>query len=101
MRWSRTGRSAEAASHGAVPRLEAVTGWPACKRKPLWRVDSWAVHDQQEARHIRDLPIFEYRAQLVVPRVRVACARCGPKLERLSWLKPYAPLTRRLGESVA
>ena len=36
-----------------------------------------------------------------MPRVRVACARCGPRLERLSWLEPYARLTRRLGESVA
>lgn len=33
--------------------------------------------------------------------MRVACRCCGPKLERLSWLEPYARVTKRLGESVA
>jgi len=30
----------------------------------------------------------------------VACPRCGPKLERLPWLDPYARVTQRLAESV-
>ena len=81
-----------------VLRLEAVTGW--LRQCSHCGESTRAVHDQQE-RRIRDLPIFEYRVELVVPRVRVACARCGPRLERLSWLEPYARLTRRLGESVA
>lgn len=38
---------------------------------------------------------------LSVPRRRVACPRCGPRLERLDWLDPHARLTRRLAESVA
>lgn len=59
-----------------------------------------AVHDVAQ-RRVRDLPLFDYRVELMVPRVRVACARCGPKLERLEWLAPYARLTRRLAESVA
>jgi len=59
-----------------------------------------AVHDLAE-RRVRDLPLFEHRVELIVPRVRVACVQCGPKLERLEWLAPYARLTRRLAESVA
>jgi transposase len=59
-----------------------------------------AIHDVQE-RRVRDLPLFEHRVELIVPRVRLACARCGPKLERLSWLDGYARVTRRLAESVA
>lgn len=59
-----------------------------------------AMHDLAE-RRVRDLPLFEHRVELIVPRVRVACAQCGPKLERLEWLAPYARLTRRLAESVA
>ena len=76
-----------------VLRLEAVTGW--LRQCSHCGESTRAVHDQQE-RRIRELPIFEYRVELVVPRVRVACARCGPRLERLSWLEPYARLTRRL-----
>ena len=59
-----------------------------------------AIHDV-EVRRIRDLPIFEHLVELSVPRVRVACARCGPKLEQLAWLAPYARVTQRLAESVA
>ncbi len=59
-----------------------------------------AIHDV-EVRRIRDLPVFEHLVELSVPRVRVACARCGPKLERLAWLAPYARVTQRLAESVA
>lgn len=58
-----------------------------------------AIHDLEE-RRVRDLPVFEHRVELVVPRVRVACPSCGPKLERLAWLAPYARVTQRLAESV-
>lgn len=52
-------------------------------------------------RHIRDLPILDASTRLVVPRRRVLCPRCGPKLERLSWLGRYSRVTKRLAESVA
>jgi len=52
-------------------------------------------------RQVRDLPILGARTTILVPRRRVWCARCGPKLERLSWLEPYARVTNRLAESVA
>lgn len=62
-----------------------------------------AVRDLHELtyRQIRDLPILEARTWLVLPRRRVRCPSCGPKLERVSWLVPYARVTKRLAESVA
>jgi len=81
-----------------VIRLEPIHGHLRCCSgcgRP-----SNAIHDRQE-RRIRDLPLFEHRVELCVPRVRVACPRCGPKLERLSWLEAYARVTRRLAGSVA
>jgi transposase len=59
-----------------------------------------AVHDRTW-RRIRDLPIFDYSVELVVPRFRLACPRCGPRLEQLDWLDPHARVTRRLARSVA
>lgn len=59
-----------------------------------------AIHDSEE-RWVRDLPIFEVPVELVLPRIRVACTHCGPKLEQLGWLEPYARVTRRLAASVA
>ena len=52
-------------------------------------------------REVRDLPILDARTWLWVPRRRVSCPRCGPKLERLSWLDRYSRVTKRLAESVA
>jgi transposase len=54
-----------------------------------------------EVREVRDLPILDARTWLLVPRRRVSCPRCGPKLERLSWLGRYSRVTKRLAESVA
>jgi transposase len=81
-----------------VLRLEPIRGLPRC----CSGCGTWteAIHDCQR-RRVRELPVFEHRIELVVPRVRVACPRCGPKLERLSWLAPYARVTARLAESVA
>lgn len=51
-------------------------------------------------RRVRDLPIFEYRVVLIVPRRRVWCDHCdGPRLERLSWLSRYQRVTDRLAEA--
>lgn len=59
-----------------------------------------SIHDVEE-RRVRDLPIFETPVELIVPRIRLLCPRCGPKLERLSWLEPYSRVTVRLAASVA
>src|SRR6185436_6213155 len=58
------------------------------------------VHDLTE-RWVRDLPILGADTWLLIQRVRVACPDCGPKLAEVSWLEPYARVTRRLAESVA
>ena len=57
------------------------------------------VHDWHE-RWIRDLPMFDADTRLLVNRCRVACRTCGPRVEALDWLAPYARVTRRLAESV-
>ncbi len=59
-----------------------------------------SVHNWSE-REIRDLPLFDADTVLVVWRARVACPRCGPKLEALDWLEPHARITNRLAASVA
>lgn len=58
------------------------------------------VHETTE-RWIRDLPILDAHTHLLVPRRRVLCPRCGPKLEALPWLGSYQRVTRRLAVSVA
>src|SRR5690606_3132704 len=49
----------------------------------------------------RSLPVFEDLVELEVERLRLACPRCGPRLEQLDWLDPHARVTRRLADSVA
>ena len=58
------------------------------------------VHDWSE-REVRDLPMFDMDTVLMVSRARVACPKCGPKLEALDWLEPHARVTNRLAENVA
>ena len=58
------------------------------------------IHDVEE-RRVRDLPVFEHSVELIVPRIRVECPQCGPKIERLPWLDVYARVTRRLADSVS
>lgn len=98
---------------GAVDRFEAGVKGP---RAEVW-IDLLAqgdhprkcsgcggfakrVHDWSE-REIRDLPLFDADTVLMVSRARVACPRCGPRLEALDWLESYARVTKRLAESVA
>ena len=53
-----------------------------------------AIHDRT-LRRIRDLPVFGAPVELHVERLRLACPRCGPRLERLEWLDPHCRVTRR------
>lgn len=59
-----------------------------------------SVHDSTP-RRIRDLPLFDMPVEVMLPRLRVACPSCGPKLEDLDWLEPYARVTKRLADAVA
>ena len=63
----------------------------------LQRVDQ--VHDVA-IRRVRDLPILDARTILIIPRCRLTCPRCGPKLEQLDWLARYARVTRRLAQNI-
>ena len=91
----------EAGSDGSRPRvwveLAPIPGRPmtcdGCGRR------TGVLHDVSE-RVIRDLPIFDAETYIRMPRRRVHCSRCGPRLERLGWLHRYARVTRRLAESV-
>ena len=58
-----------------------------------------AVHGY-ERRRVRDLPVLNAPTSLLLRRRRLACPRCGPRLERLSWLVRYARVTQRLAENV-
>jgi transposase len=58
------------------------------------------IHDVVE-RWIRDLPLLDAETWLRVPRRRVECPHCGPKLEAVTWLAPYDRVTSRLAENVA
>lgn len=58
-----------------------------------------ALHDRTW-RVIRDLPIFDAATYLRVPRDRVRCPSCGPRVEALSWLGRHQRVTRRLADSV-
>lgn len=58
-----------------------------------------AIHDRT-LRRIRDLPVFEDPVELCMLRQRLACPRCGPRLEHLDWLEPHSRVTRRLAQSV-
>ncbi len=57
------------------------------------------VHDVS-VRVIRDLPLFDADTFIRMPRRRVHCPWCGPRVERPSWLHRYARMTRRLADSV-
>ncbi|AIO64333.1 helix-turn-helix domain of transposase ISL3 family protein [Burkholderia mallei] len=51
-------------------------------------------------RRVRDLPLFEYRVVLHVPRRRVWCERCGAaRLEKLDWLGRYQRVTQRFAKA--
>ena len=91
-----------------VKAIATAEGRCVIDLKPLERVlrccsgcGEWtaAIHDVQ-VRFVRDLPIFETPVELVVPRLRLLCPSCGPRLEHLSWLEPYARVTVRLASSV-
>jgi len=60
-----------------------------------------AYYDCRE-QEVRDLPWGPWsRVELLVPRFRVECERCGVKTEELDWVARGRTYTRRLAEAVA
>lgn len=57
------------------------------------------LHDVTR-RCVRDLPILDADTYVWFPRYRVACSTCGPRVEALPWLAPWARVTTRLAENV-
>lgn len=72
----------------------APVGAPSCER---CGAPCRSIHDRA-IREIRDLPVFGRPTRLLLPRRRVWCRRCGPALERLSWLARNSRITQRLAE---
>ena len=56
---------------------------------------------ERARREVRDLPILGAETRLLMERRRMDCSRCGPKVERLSWLESWARVTKRLADAVA
>ena len=82
------------------PRVEIVL----VRDTPTYRCSGCGqpTHQIHEVtmRCVRDLPILDADTYVWVPRYRVACPTCGPKIEALAWLAPWARVTHRLAESV-
>ncbi len=90
----------EATEPGQRARVELVLE----RTKTTYRC-SGCGHETPKAhdvtvRCVRDLPILGADTYVWMPRYRVACPMCGPKVEALSWLSPWARVTTRLAESI-
>jgi transposase len=77
-----------------LPRADRVKRCSCCHQTVE------AEHDREE-RWVRDLPILGRLVWLLVWRCRVACPRCGPRLEEVCWLAPYSRVSARLALEVA
>ena len=90
----------EPTANGERPRVEITL----TRTKPTFRCSGCGreTRDSHEmtVRCVRDLPIFDADTYVWLPRYRVACPACGPKVEALPWLSPWARVTQRLAESV-
>ena len=57
------------------------------------------LHETCE-REVRDLPVFEFRATVIIELYRLRCPDCGPKMERVEQLPSKAPFAKRFEEAV-
>ena len=57
------------------------------------------IHESCE-REVRDLPVFEFRATVIIELYRLRCPDCGPKMERVEQLPSKAPFAKRFEEAV-
>jgi len=89
----------EAGRERAEIWIELHPDWTQSRRCGGCREMVMAIHETTE-RWVRDLPILDAETRLLVHRVRVKCPKCGPRIEQLDWLDPWARFTRRFADSV-
>lgn len=58
------------------------------------------VHEHVE-RWVDDLGAWGADTKLLVHLRRVKCGQCGTRMEKVSWLEPYARVTKRLAQCIA
>lgn len=110
----RNAGSQSVADTGLLERLPAGTGGPqgegrtlALYLKPvskMMRCEQCGARCSQihetSIRRVRDLPLFEHRVVLHVPRRRVWREHCkGPSPEKLDWLGRYQRVTERFAKA--
>ncbi|EOV1957071.1 ISL3 family transposase, partial [Vibrio parahaemolyticus] len=54
-----------------------------------------AIHEYQW-RNVKEATLLGAPVELSIQTRRIKCSNCGIKTERLSWLEPYARITKRL-----
>ncbi|MEZ8680760.1 ISL3 family transposase [Vibrio splendidus] len=75
--------------------LITLTLKPNSEAKCLCGLEAEAIHEYQW-RHVKEAMLLGIPVELSVQTRRIKCRDCGIKTESLSWLEPYARITKRL-----
>ncbi|MFA0349085.1 ISL3 family transposase, partial [Vibrio sp. 10N.222.55.C6] len=75
--------------------LITLTLKPNSEAKCLCGLEAEAIHEYQW-RHVKEAMLLGVPVELSVQTRRIKCRDCGIKTESLSWLEPYARITKRL-----
>ncbi|ODS04916.1 ISL3 family transposase [Vibrio scophthalmi] len=75
--------------------LITLTLKPNSQAKCLCGLEAEAIHEYQW-RHVKEAMLLGVPVELSVQTRRIKCRDCGIKTESLSWLEPYARITKRL-----
>ncbi|UOE82150.1 ISL3 family transposase [Vibrio splendidus] len=75
--------------------LITLTLKPNSEAKCLCGLEAEAIHEYQW-RHVKDAMLLGVPVELYVQTRRIKCRNCGIKTESISWLEPYARITKRL-----
>ena len=75
--------------------LITLTLKPNSEAKCSCGLEAQAIHEYQW-RHVKEAMLLGVPVELSVQTRRIKCRECGIKTEALSWLEPYARITKRL-----
>ncbi|MEZ9693289.1 helix-turn-helix domain-containing protein, partial [Vibrio lentus] len=75
--------------------LITLTLKPNSEAKCFCGLEAEAIHEYQW-RHVKEAMLLGVPVELSVQTRRIKCRDCGIKTESLSWLEPYAHITKRL-----